>query len=254
MDVVASSSGGVGTGGPNWEFIPCTNDNGKLIATLVKTGMYVFVSIEKIFQAVLGNTCELLAGLNRTIEWAESFTMDCKTAFQNKLNVTTKEVSEHGDAAQRHRDCGEDMGHFFDVSLERIDLDFESSLDFFYTEQMLTQKGKCSTCGKNLRWAFFDELDSMWKFPEQRSEVDVNKKQCKQQAKNTKDKKLPKSWAVMYAAEVAGNGTSSTGGGGSTGMPGWTGDDEHSAAVPAINFSFSVFAGLVLLALHSAAQ
>jgi hypothetical protein len=227
MAVVPSSSGGgVSSGGGNWECVPCQNDQGKLIATLVKTGMYVFVSIEQVLKAVFANPCDFIAGLNRTIEWAEEFAMQCQAQAQNTINVVAKEMTDKGDAEQRHRDCGQDMGHFYDVDLAHLDVEFETVLQFKYTEEMLTQKGFCDTCGKNLRWAFFDELTSMWKFPEEHSEVDVNKKECTQKTKNSKDQNMPKFWAVTYASDLL-NGTDSTGGGFTGGI---TGSNDQSAA------------------------
>jgi hypothetical protein len=249
MQVVASSSGVHVGGGGNWECVPCENQSGKLVAKLVKTGVYVFVSIEKILKAVFANPCEILAGLNRTIEWATEFAMDCKMQAGNMLNVTAKQATDKGDAQQRHRDCGEDMDHFYDVDLARLDVDFETVLQFKYTEQMLTQKGFCNTCGKNLRWVFFDELTSKWKFPESNSEVDVNKKECNQKTKNTKDQHMPKSWAVVYASELVNGTMSSSGGGGGVPSGGFSGD--RSAAEARVTPLMAIV-GLLALAWASA--
>lgn len=255
------SSTGVSTEPPTWECVPVDTEGGKLIAKFVKTGIYVFVSIETVFQAVLEDPYEILAGLNRTVEWADEFAMEIKTQAHNTLNVNATEETDKGDADQRHRDCGEDMGHFYDLDFARLDVDFEIMLLFKYTEEMLTQKGHCNTCGKYLRFAFFDELTSLWKFSEESTEVDIINKEIKQYTKNSQDEEMPKSWAVMYAAELL-NGTSSSGdgftgdsGGGFTGdstggFTGFTGGDRSGvearwASVPLVGVLAVVALALV---------
>jgi hypothetical protein len=239
-----SSSTGLSSGGGGWENVPCTSVNGQLQATLFKAGWYVFVSIEKILQAVFATPCDIVAGLNRTIQWAEDFAIDCKTQFENRMTVVEHNTTDKGDVAQRHRDCGDDMGHFFSVVLDNIHVYAESTFNFKYTEDMLVQKGKCGTCGKNLRWAFFDEADSKWKYPAQPSQVDVNKKEV-----TCTTTQATSNWAVVYADALNGtslNGTSSSSSGGH-GFLSSSGINGENNAAGGLTTSFQVVASLASL-------
>lgn len=186
----------VGNGdGDCWESIPCESKNGQLVAKLVHAATYVFVNIEKIQQVLFNVPCDIIAGIYRTYEMAVDFAVEFKSDTPNQMQCQKSETTNLGNAEQRHRDCGEDMGHFYQIDLA-AQAEVESVLVYKYTEEMLTSKGKCAGCGKYLRWACWDAQDSKWKFPQVESEVDEDKKECRQ-----KTNQLASTWAVVYAED-----------------------------------------------------
>jgi len=232
--VTHSSTGQSGGGscvGGCWQSIPCQHNGGQITAKFEEAATYVFVSIDLILQAVFNTPCDIIAGLNRTIEWAEDFSVQIRTQTQNQLQCQQSTTTTVGDANQRHRDCGDDMDHFYTIGLATA-AQVETTLVFKYTSDLLIQKGKCGDCGKNLHWAYYSQTEQKWRFPDHPSQVDEANHECRQ---NTTQPAT--TWGVMYSTDAPTDFSSS-------GVNG--GGDRSSAETVAM----SLMTSLALLSLY----
>jgi len=169
-----------------------TTSSGQLTAQLPSVGSYVFVSIDKMVAADYSVPRAVIAGANRTYQWANNFAIQFWSQTSNTIDVVAANVTAEGTVAQRAA-IGIALDVYFSIDLGTA-ASHVSQIQYTYTDAELTAKGIAADAAAGLRWAYYDTVAAIWKLAEQASTVSVSAKVVAQTTTHFS------TWGVFYAS------------------------------------------------------